>query len=165
MKPPRPVRTIISVITSSVQKRRWIWKCLVGLMAITAAVVFVPVPVGGCYWEIGDYSNGTAGDSFSYLADGHAYFCNEYSARAVEWGAYQYEEGVGWVLSLRKYERRIRIRPRLLFMTLEAIDGIDRPASAPFLWRYPFIWKASATLRKVSFERASGVGNASSTPR
>ena len=47
--------------------------------------------------------------------------------------------------------RRNLIKPRLLFITLSDLDKGERPVTAPFQWRDPFVWKTSAILRGSSF--------------
>jgi hypothetical protein len=116
--------------------RRLCWLAIL-VMFILAAAIFIPGPINECYLEAGDYFNTTEGHSFSYLADGHVFSCNEYSDKAVDRGAYQYEKGIGWVWTLRKIERRVLVKPHLLFITFTSIEGIDRPATAPFQWRDP----------------------------
>jgi hypothetical protein len=144
------VKSSMSAFLKSCAKTRWFRWSLAGLISLLAAVLFLPGPVGGCYWELGDYFNSTSGHSFSYLADGHAFTCREYSDKAPEWGTYKYEGGVGWVLTLRKSHRRALMKPHLLFITFSDIDAGDLPVTGPFQWRYPFVWKTSAVLGRVT---------------
>jgi hypothetical protein len=148
------VKPSIATLFKSVRRRRFWWS-LLGLTLLLLAIAFAPGPVGGCYIELGDYFNTTAGYSFSYLANGHAFSCNEYSDNPWQWGTYKYEKGVGWVLTLRKYDRRTLMKPHLLFIRFSDIDGIERRATAPFQWRNPFLWKTSAVMRRVTLETAT----------
>ena len=137
-------------MTSPAEKRkhRWLWWTASGIAALFL-VLFLPVSPSGCYLEIGDYFNSTSGHTFSYLADGNTFSCNEYANRAREVGSYSYEQGVGWVMRLRGSQRRALMKPRLLFIRFSDIDGGDRPVTAPFQWRDPLVWKTSAVLRRL----------------
>jgi hypothetical protein len=157
----------MSPLTNSTPSSKpWI-RCVIRfrwwILSITLflGVLFLPAPIGGCYWEIGDWFNTFPGHSFTYFGDGQVYSCHEYSTNATSWGPYQYQEGIGWVLVLRKSERRILVKPHLLFATFESLDTNSIPATAPFQWRDPLFWKTREILKSIHLNPAPDVTAAS----
>lgn len=112
-------------------------------------IVLAPGSPNGCYLELGDYFNKTDGYTFTYIGDGRVFSCNEYADHPWDSGSYRYEDGVGWVFTLRGSHRRALMKPHLLFIRFSDIDAGDRPVTAPFQWRDPFVWKTSPVLRRL----------------
>ncbi len=129
-------------------KRRWLWWSLSGFVVLLI-LVLAPASPTGCYLELGDYFNGTSGHSFTYIGNGHVFGCNEYANQAWDCGSYHFEAGVGWVFTLRGNQRRALMKPHLLFIRFSDLDAGDRPVTAPFQWRDPFVWKTHPVLRRL----------------
>lgn len=104
---------------------------LTGFLLAIGGLLLIPGPIQGCY--LNDLP--VEGHNIVLFRNGNVYSCFERSGKALKIGTYTFSPGTGWIFELAKYERRILVKPRLLFATFRALDSGKTPATAPFLWR------------------------------
>lgn len=126
----------------------------VGILIIVLAVFLMPGPIDGCYFIRQPQGQG---NEFLAFKNGSVWGCvdnHPMPPEVVNLGTYSFEEHVGWIWTLRKYERRISCKPHLLFIRFRAVDGDTNLAAEPFEWRDPFYWTTKRTLQTKEFEDA-----------
>jgi hypothetical protein len=124
-------------------KRRFKLLLLVAVVGPLACLVLSPGPIDGCY-TFSDTS--TSGHTFLYFNKGEVLLLNEFSKSPKHMGFYTNEHG-RWLWTMRNSGRKVRVRPRLIYVTFGATDSSPKLAKLPFEWRDPRVFSAHRTIK------------------